>query len=406
MCLVVGLSPGALAQKGVGLFPAGAYHFTSTGVDFSSSNSNMSVFLSVSANTDVSQPQGQPQTTTSETQVFVSLFDFSSGFTFACLVLDHPSDFTIDKRLKTASLATTLGPSTPTCPFSAPLTSTIGLTGSWTGTGPVTSSDDKSNYVCGGYSAKSVGRNLGNLGTANLTIATGGTSTTLSSNQIGLNSNDLKVEADGVGDPGCGPAGVGTGPIAAGKYHFFGLMANSFFGMPPDPTNQISLNENNQVSVPTGGTPTSTQEFDLNVSMFGGSFNGYGCWIISPSDVTSNGLSSATIQATITATTPLCTNSFPGFGINYPLTVTATWTATGPLITVSDKNNFKCADYTAKTVSSVQSRSATSTATITMPDYLGNPVPQSLTGGVGSITHIDQRIEADGVEQQACFSRG
>jgi hypothetical protein len=122
--------------------------------------------------------------------------------------------------------------------------------------------------------------------------------------------------------------------------------------------------------------------------------------------VTSNGLSSATIQATITATTPLCTNSFPGFGINYPLTVTATWTATGPLITVSDKNNFKCADYTAKTVSSVQSRSATSTATITMPDYLGNPVPQSLTGGVGSITHIDQRIEADGVEQQACFSRG
>ena len=92
MCLVVGLSPGVLAQKGVGLFPAGAYHFTSTGVDFSSSNSNMSVFLSVSANTDVSQPQGQPQTTTSETQVFVSLFDFSSGFTFACLVLDHPSD--------------------------------------------------------------------------------------------------------------------------------------------------------------------------------------------------------------------------------------------------------------------------------------------------------------------------
>lgn len=407
-CLSVVFSPAALAQKGAGgLFPAGTYHFMSTGVDFSSSTSNMSLFLDVSANTDVSQPLGQPETTTSEAQVFIELFDFNSGsFTFACLFLDHPSDFSIDKRLQTASLATTLTPSTPACPFSPPLTSTIGLNGSWTGIGPSMSNSDISKYACGGYTAEGVNRSLGNLGTATLTVTLGGSSTALASSQIGLSSNDLHVDAQGTGDPGCGPAGVGTGPIAAGKYHFFGLTANTFFGMPPGPMNQISLDENNQVSSPTGGTPTTTQEYDLNVSMFGGSVFGFGCWVISPSDVTSTGVSTATIQTTITATTPLCTNSFPGFGISYPLTVTATWTANGPLITVSDKNKFTCAAYTATTDSSVQARGTTSTATITMPDYLGNPVTQSLTGGQGSLMYIDQRIVADGVEQQACFSRG
>jgi hypothetical protein len=41
-----------------------------------------------------------------------------------------------------------------------------------------------------------------------------------------------------------------------------------------------------------------------------------------------------------------------------------------------------------------------------MPDYSGTVRTQSLTGGQGSITHIDQRIEASGVQQDACFPRG
>ena len=401
-------APTVMAQKGAGNFPAGKYHFSSAGVDFSSFGGNMQVFLSVSASTDVSRPQGQPQSTTSQTEVFLNLFDYSSGtFTFACLLLDHPSDFTIDKGLKSATLSTTLTPSTPTCgSFSPPLTSTIGINGSWTGAGPLSTTKDQSTYKCGRYSAEATNSGVSNLGTANVTVTIGGTASALSSSLIGLNSNDFRVDAEGVADPGCGPAGVGTGPIAAGKYHFFGLTANAFFGMPPGPTDQISLYENNKVSHPTGGTATTTKEFDLNVSMFGGSFNGFGCWIISPSDVKSTGLASATIQTTITAATPNCTNTFPGFGINFPLIVSATWTATGPLITVRDENDFKCAGYTASTDSKVQSRGATSSATLTMPDYTGNPITQSLTGGQGSLTYIDQRIEASGVEQQACLTRG
>ena len=405
--LSVVFAPTVAAQKGAGNFPAGSYHFTSSSVDFSSFGGNMQVFLNVSANTDISRPEGGPQTTTSETEVFLNLFDYTSGsFTSACLLLDHPSDFVIDSRLNVATLATTLTPTTPSCPFSSPLTTTISINGTWTGNGPISTNHDESTYKCSRYSANSDNRSLSNLGTANLTVTVGGTSTVLSSTQIGLNSNDFRVEADGVAAPGCGPAGIGSGPIAAGKYHFFGLTANAFFGMPPGPTNQISLYENNQVASPAGGTATTSKEFDLNVSMFGGAFNGFGCWIMSPSDVTSTGTTSATIQTTITAQSQPCGKSFPGFGVNYPLTVNVKWVSNGPLITVRDENTFTCAGYTASTDSRVQSRSATSTATVTMPDYLGNPMTQSLAGGQGSLTYINQKIEADGVEQQACLIRG
>ena len=402
-------SPAALAQKGAGgLLPAGAYQFSSSGVFFSASSANSSIFLDVSRNEDVAQPVGQPQTTSSETQLYLELFDFNSGnFTFACLLLDHPSDFVINRTLGSATLATTLGPSTPACPFSQPLTSTVTLNGTWTGNGGLATSKDEAVYTCSGYSAQSVNRNLGESGSANLTVTVGGARTPYASNQIALNSNSFILDAKGPIDPGCGPAGIGTGPVPAGKYHFYGLNANAFFGTPPFTFNQVSLFEGNLISQPTGGVTTSIHEFDLGVSLFGGQFNGFGCWILSPSDVTSNGLSSATIQTTITATTPLCSASGSPFGITYPLTVSATWTASGPLITVLDNNKFTCGDYTASTKSFVQSRGAASNATITMPDYLGNPSSESLSGNMGSLTHIDQTITATGPQLPPCFiSRG
>src|ERR1700686_152529 len=250
------LAPGVAAQKGAGgLPPAGTYQFTSAGTDFSSFAGNMQISLNVSSDTNVSQPTGAPQTTTSETQVFLNLFDYSSGtFTSACLLLDHPSDFTINKELTTASLTTTLTPATPTCPYSSPLTTTIGLNGTWTGAGPLATTRDESTYQCGSYTLDSVSRNLNNSGSANLSLTMGGTSTSLSAGQIGLNSNNFQTQAHGVAAPGCGLTGFGTGPMPAGKYHIFGLNPNAFFGMPPGPTNQISLFENNSSSQPDGGT--------------------------------------------------------------------------------------------------------------------------------------------------------
>ena len=394
------------AQKGgPGLFPPGTYRLSFAGADFSGFSNNISIFLSVGAGSEVARPDGAPQTTTSDTQVFLNLFDYNTGaFTFACLMLDQPSDFSIDNRLGSAALNTTLNPSTPTC-FGSPLTDTIGISANWTGVGPLGNSTGASNYACAGYRAESSGRVLSNTASGNLTLTIDGAATVFPSSQTGLNSDNFDIAAQGSIDPGCGPIGFGTGPTPAGRFRFFGLFANGFFGSPPGPTNQVSLFENNQSSQPSGEPTTSSSEFDLNLSFFGGPFNGFGCFAIPPSDVTSNGLVSASLQTTITGT-PICSNSYPGFGLNFPLSVNATWTGTGPLMTVHEQNNYQCLGYTQSQVTFVENKGATSTATVTMPDYIGNPVTLSLTGGFGSLTHVDQRVQANGVLQQACLIRG
>ena len=399
------LGPTVSAQKGAGgLFPPGTYQLIFAGADFSGFSDNISIFISVSAGTEAARPDGGPQTITSSTQVFLNLFDYSTGTsTFACLMLDHPSDFSIDKRLGSAALNTIVSPSTPTC-FGSPLTDTIGISANWTGVGPLGNSTGASNYACAGYRAESSGRVLSNTASGNLTRTIDGAATVFPSSQTGLNSDNFDIAAQGSIDPGCGPIGFGTGPTPAGRFRFFGLFANGFFGSPPGPTNQVSLFENNQSSQPSGEPTTSSSEFDLNLSFFGGPFNGFGCFAIPPSDVTSNGLVSASLQTTITGT-PICSNNYPGFGLNFPLSVNATWTGTGPLMTVHEQNNYQCLGYTQSQVTFVENKGATSTAMVTMPDYFGNPLTLSLAGGFGSLTHVDQRVQANGVLQQACVIR-
>jgi hypothetical protein len=400
------LAPPVAAQKGVfGLFPAGTYKLSFAGADFSGSADNLELSsFSVTTGTDVARPDGGPQTTTSDTTIFMFLFDNSTvTFTQVCATLDNPSDFTIDKRLGTATLNTTLTPEMPSC-FGTPLTTDIGITASWVGVGPLASSSGASNYACAGYRAASSGVGLTNTASANLALTIDGTTTLFSSSQTGLNSGDSRVEAQGPIDPNCGPAGFGTGPTPAGHFRFNGLFADGFFTPQPGEFDQVSLVKTNQSSQPAGGPAAGTPEFDLNVSLFGGTIDGFGCFAIPQSDFVSNDLTSASVQTTSTGS-PLCTNSSPGFGLNFPLTVSATWTSGGPLVTIHDQNNYHCQGYTASTATSVEAIGATSSATVTMPDYFGNPVTEVLTGGFGSLTQVTQNIQANGVLTQACLIR-
>ena len=394
----VSLAPQVAAQKGAGgLFPAGTYNLSFAGAHYSASANNVQIFLDVSAGTEAARPDGAPRTSASQTQVFLSLFDNNTvTFTFACLVLDHPSDFTIDNRLGSATLNTVLTPSTPTCPFSPALSSNLAINATWTGVGPLANSTGVSNYVCAGYRAQSSGRSLTSTATANLTLTNGTASTTFPATQTSLNSDEFVVAAQGTIDPGCGPTGFGTGPTPAGHTRFNGLFANAFFVPPTGEFDQVSLFENNQ----------SLQPVDLSLEFFGGSINGSGCFAIPQSDVVSNGLTSATLQTTITDSSPLCANSFPGFGLNFPLMVSATWTASGPLMTVHDQNNYQCLGYRQSTSTFVENTGANSTATVTMPDYFGNPMTFALSGGFGSLTQVSQAVQANGALPTACLIRG
>ena len=148
---------------------------------------------------------------------------------------------------------------------------------------------------------------------------------------------------------------------------------------------------------PAGRPASGAAEDDLNVSLFSGS----GCFVIPSSDVVTNGLMSASVQTTIPGPNPpVCAGSFPPFGLNFPMTVSATWTAQGPVMTVHDQNNYHCLGYTQATSTFVQAVGATSTATITMPDYFGNPQTQTFNNGFGNITQVSQRIQENGVWQQ------
>ena len=400
------LVPPVAAQKGVfGLFPAGTYRLSFAGADYSGVANNVQVFVSASADTDVARPDGAAATTTSETVVGLGLFDYNTfTFTFACLVLDHPSDFSIDNRLGSAALNTTLTPATPTCPGSSPLTADLGINATWTGVGPLAHMSGVSNYTCAGYTANSNGQSLNNTATASLTLTSGGSATTFPTTQTGLNSGHSDIAAHGSIDPGCGLTGFGTGPTPAGHYRFNGLFANGFSFTPGGAFNSVDLFENSQSS--QAGGPAASSEYDLNLSFFGDQINGFGCFAIPKSDATANGLTSAAVQTTITNATPICANGYPGWGLNFPLTVNATWTATGPLMTVHDQNNYQCGGYTQSAGTFIQNYAATSTATVSMPDYFGNPQTVTLTDLTGALTQVTQKTQAHGVLPQACLSRG
>ncbi len=401
------VAPAVSAQKGVGLLPPGTYQFSFAGADYSGFANNVQIFLNVFTINQVARPSGAPQSTTSETDLSLNLFDYSSQtFTFACLVLDHPSDFTIDNRLGTAALNTTLTPSTPACSFSQPLTDTLAISASWTGVGPLATSNNVSDYSCAGYAAESSGQGLTNTAKAHLTLTVdGATPTVFPATLTGLNSDTSRAAAHGTIDPLCGPAGIGSGPQPAGHYRFFGLFANGFWEMPPFGFNSVDLAGNSQSAQLGGGPANRSSETDLNLSFFGGSLNGFGCFAIPASDATINGLDSAAVQTTISDTTPICSNSFPGFGLSFPLAVNATWTGFGPVARVHNQSTYHCQGYQEATSIFVQNRGATASATVTTTDYFGNPQTTTLIDGFGSLTQISQSIQANGTLPLTCLIR-
>lgn len=408
MAASVFVAPAVGAQKGAGgLFPPGTYQFSFAGADYSGFANNVQIFFNVDSFTDVARPDGAAQTTTANTEVFLSMYDYTNQtFTFACLDLDHPTDFTIDNRLGGAALNTTLTPSTPACPFSQPLSDTLAINATWTGVGPLATSSNVSNYSCSGYGAESSGQGLTNTANANFTLTVDGATTVFPATLTGLNSDNSRASAHGTIDPLCGPTGIGSGPQPAGHYKFFGLFANGFWGTPPfGGFNSVDLSGSGQ-SAKVGSAPASgSSETDLNLNFFGGSLNGFGCFAIPSSDATLNGLDSAAVQTTISDTTPLCSNSFPGFGLSFPLSVNATWTGFGPVAGVHNQSTYHCLGYQESTSIFVQNRGATSEATVTTTDYFGNPQTTTLTDGSGSLTQISQSIQANGVLPQTCLIR-
>ena len=325
--------------------------------------------------------------------MFLNLYDYTNQMsTSTCVVLQQPSDFRIDNRLRSATLNTKLTPSTPTCGFfSQPLTTSVAISGTWTGIGPLAHSTNVSNYSCAGYGAESSGQNLTNTATATFSLTIGDSTTVFPASQTALNSDNSRASAHGAIDPNCGPAGIGSGPSPAGHYRFFGLFANGFWMTDNFQFDQVSLS-------------TGAGETDLNLGFSTDTINGFGCFAIPASDATFNGLDSASVQTTVTGT-PICSNSYPGYGLSFPLNVSASWTGFGPVMKVHNQSNYQCLGYNESSSAFMQNRGATSSVTATTTDYFGNPITLTLNNGFGSLTQISSSIQAHGVLPQSCLIR-
>ena len=400
--------PPAMAKGGPGggggLPPAGTYDTRTMFAGFSVNQPYPSPQINISVNrvTNVSKPSGSSSTTSAETDVSVSIQDYvNSVFGGGCFILAHPADFNLAGDLSSASLKTTITSTTPTCFGSGSLPYPYSIDISWKGSGPIAVFQDQSNYQCLTYKSETDFTNRGNNASASATLTGFGSPLTAALTGIGI--NEQRVQAEGTAQSTCTPSGTkgaGQGPLSAGSYRFAGPSVNASFGSYPGPLVFIAVNDITQESHPQGGPATLKHEIDLNVQMFGGATKDSGCWVISPSDFTSNGVNTASLKTSITNSTATCPGPGPS-GITLPLTVQATWSGTGPVVTLRDENVFKCLGFSQETRSVVQSNNGNATATLTAQQST-----TALTGGQASLTTGDQHVHVQGVDPQPCIARG
>jgi len=389
---------------GPGNLPAGTYHTTTLRANFNfGTYPDPSGSIYVTATTQESNPEGGPSTTTSETDVNINLF--SPTYSSACFALANPSDFRVSSGLAGATLNTIITGANPACagypgpPYfqGPPLTLVV----TWTGTGPIATARNSSNFTCGSYKAESTSANTTNVGSvsASLTLLLPNPLTA----QGGFGSTDEQIHAEGVSLDGCTPLfgskGAGFGPQPAGSYRFANLQAGAFFQLTSG--GQVGFNVANFTNTmrPEGGPATVTHEIDLFVSVFSSSGFGFTCVVIPASDFTSIGIQSAHLHTTVDTTSTPCAQP-PGFGSIPTMTVDVTWSNVGPVSTVRDESTYSCDTFSQHGQGTTSSNVVNVAATITPA------LTDTFASSQGSLSTFDLRTEIKGVQSMACLVRG
>jgi hypothetical protein len=191
---------------GRGPLPAGKYHFVNEIAVFSVFTPSGPISISVNRGTNTSHPVGAPSTTTTETDV--NVFDPSSPFPFICFVLDTtpPNLFTFSSGLQSAVLHAKTTASTKTCgppggPPPPPLPS-LTVDVSWSGTGPIATTHDRSHFACLTFSQATT--SLGAINNANATATVPELFTgPLTASFANLVSSDVRTHVKGVDPDPC-----------------------------------------------------------------------------------------------------------------------------------------------------------------------------------------------------------
>jgi hypothetical protein len=157
---------------------------------------------------------------------------------------------------------------------------------------------------------------------------------------------------------------------------------------------QLSVNRNTFIFRPThnsGGTSVMQHATVLLVQLKGPAASGFDCFMIPDSDfVVSNGVQSASLNATVTAAEfcPGFAEPLPGVGagksgggpppdggIQLPLTVAISWSGNGATSVTTDESHMSCAGFSIQNHISDSSARATATGSLSMPSVTVTPSP-------------------------------
>src|ERR1700674_2683858 len=388
---------------GGGLPPAGTYHNTNVFANYAFL-SGPQLSVNVNDTTNIADPRVGPDTSQHEVDVNFQACDFTTpGVCGAgCFIPDGAHDWTFSANLSTATLKTTVTPTTLPCPGQPPvtgLTRPFSVNVTWTAVGQSNKSSNTGRYTCDGYKSTTLTTTNGNTAVN----ATGSTSLFLGTFPVtnaSLNSFAQRISAQGTPLDTCNPLGgkgAGPGPLAAGKFHFVSQSANLTIiqADPTLPPINMFVTRFTNTSNPKGAPSTTLHETDLNIFESGSfGFTG-GCFVIPASAFTfASNLQSASVHASIDSTTPPCPQTSPPSGLPVSFTVNATWTGTGPIASLRINSTSDCGNFHVALSGSETTRNATASGGI-------SGIADPFTTTQASLGTGDSTFHVTG--QQTCF---
>jgi hypothetical protein len=388
---------------GGGLPPAGTYHNTIVFANYDFCCSGPQLSVNVTDTTNIADPRVGPATSTHEVDVNFQACDFTTPGVCGggCFIPDGAHDWTFSANLRTASLKTTVTPTTLPCNGSpvTGLTRPFTVNVTWTAVGQSNQGSNTGRYTCDGYKSTTLTTTNGSTATN----ATGSTSLfpgTFSVTNASLNLFEQRIHAQGTPLDSCTPLGgkgAGPGPLAAGKYHFVSQSANLTIiqADPTLPPITMFVTRFTNTSNPEGAPSTTLHETDLNIFEFGPFGFVGGCFVIPASAFTfASNLQSASVHASIDSTTPPCPQNGPPSGLPASFTVNATWTGTGPIASLRINSSSDCGNFHVTLSGSETTRNATATGGI-------SGIADSFSTTQASLGTGDSTFHVTG--QQTCF---
>ena len=396
LCLV-STATQAAAQ---GFKPAGNYRDSFSRASFSfqpADSSQTSVDFSIFRQTVVALAPADPSNSSDSANLFLSVStDFFFGQpSFNCFVnLANPADFVVTTGAKSASLHTTIPQAS--CNGAS---SDVTLDVTWTGSGPIQSTNTSSRFSCNGYTGETQSSDTNNAGSATFDVTGLAAPITSTAPQVFDLSTGLEHVQGQVPPDSCrGSIGRGAGrpTPAAGNYHTTLQEAGTFF-FSSDFTTVLFLlvDLNTNTSNPLVGSSTSSTQTTVSLTFNSPSGSVGGCFIVDSSAFTVSGASTAHLKTDLSlAQTCGGPNPFASaFGID------AVWTATSPPATTTTDSQYACLGYHFQT-NFTQTVSSAGDVTLSMPGF-----SSTLTGS-SDLGFNDTRTHADGVASFDCGFRG